>query len=324
MVEEMAMEIEYVKNLNADLNAILASMYDEIVVVNAKGDVLRYNEHFITDPWGSVLKVGDNLFEIENQDYFSPTVARLVLEKKEKVSIIQESNAGKNILATGNPVFDKEGHIHRIVIAFRDITETTQLKSELQETKALNKRFQEELKILKRREKIIYCSSEMEQVMTKVYKLGEFHSSVLIMGESGVGKELIAQSIHRNGLRAQQPFLSINCGAIPAELLESELFGYAKGAFTGAHTKGKLGYFQQADQGVLLLDEIGEMSTDLQVKLLRVLQEGQVTPVGSAKPIAIDVQIIAATNKNLEKMVEEGTFRSSSTVARQTKSRRWA
>ncbi|QQK75771.1 sigma 54-interacting transcriptional regulator [Salicibibacter cibarius] len=309
MVEEMAMEIEYVKNLNADLNAILASMYDEIVVVNAEGDVLRYNEHFITNAGGSVLKVGDNLFAIENQHYFSPSVAHLVLEKKEKISIIQETSAEKNILTTGNPVFDEEGHIHRIVIAFRDITETTQLKSELQETKALNKRFKEELEILKRRDKIIYCSSEMEQVMAKVYKLGEFHSSVLIMGESGVGKELIAQSIHRNGLRAQQPFLSINCGAIPGELLESELFGYAKGAFTGAHTKGKLGYFQQADQGVLLLDEIGEMSADLQVKLLRVLQEGQVTPVGSAKPIAIDVQIIAATNKNLEKMVEEGTFR---------------
>ncbi|CDQ38565.1 MULTISPECIES: sigma 54-interacting transcriptional regulator [Virgibacillus] len=314
-VEEMAMEIAYVKNLNADLNAILSSMYDEILVVNDKGDILRFNDNFISGLWNEEFKnlVGQNLFELEDQGYFNPTILRLVLDKHEKVSIVQETEQGKNILAVGNPVFDEAGHIHRIVIALRDITETTKLKTELNETKELTKRYEKELQNLRNLEnannKVIYCSTAMDNVMTKVKKLGEFHSTVLILGESGVGKEVIAQSIHKNGLRQNKPFLSVNCGAIPENLLESELFGYIKGAFTGAINQGKIGYFQQADQGILVLDEIGEISQQLQVKLLRVLQEGEIFPVGSSKPIPIDVQIIASTNKDLEKMVREGTFR---------------
>ncbi|WP_240375917.1 sigma 54-interacting transcriptional regulator [Bacillus piscicola] len=314
-VEEMAMEIEYVKNLNADLNAILSSMYDEILVVNDKGDILRFNDNFVSGLWNRNMKnlVGQNLFELEDKGYFNPTILRLVLDKREKVSIVQETEEGKNILAVGNPVLDEEGHIHRIVIALRDITETTKLKSELNETKELTKRYKKELENLRNLEhtsnEVVYCSTAMEQVMIKVKKLAEFHSTVLILGESGVGKEVIAQAIHKHGLRSSKPFLSINCGAIPENLLESELFGYTKGAFTGADNQGKIGYFQQADQGILVLDEIGEISQQLQVKLLRVLQEGEIVPVGSSKPVPVDVQIIASTNKDLEKMVREGTFR---------------
>ncbi|SFE86876.1 sigma 54-interacting transcriptional regulator [Alteribacillus iranensis] len=314
-VEEMAMEIEYVKNLNADLNAILSSMYDEIIVVNDKGEILRYNDNFIAGVKNDNVKnlVGHNLFELEDHGFFNPSIMRLVLERREKVSIVQETEHGKNILAVGNPVFDENDNIHRIVIALRDITETTKLKSELNETRKLTKRYKEELESLRNLEhsskEIVYCSPAMEQVMAKVKKLAEFHSTVLILGESGVGKELIAQSIHKHGLRADKPFLSINCGAIPENLLESELFGYTKGAFTGADTQGKKGYFQQADGGVLVLDEIGEISQQLQIKLLRVLQEGEVLPVGSSVPAPVDVQIIASTNKDLEKMVREGTFR---------------
>ncbi|WP_343750414.1 sigma-54 interaction domain-containing protein, partial [Lentibacillus halophilus] len=191
--------------------------------------------------------------------------------------------------------------------------ETTQLKSELDETKKLTHRYKQELERLRNLESmnhdVIYCSAAMEQVMLKVNKLAEFHSTVLITGESGVGKEVITRTIHKYGRRANKPFLSINCGAIPEDLLESELFGYVKGAFTGAHNQGKKGYFQQAHQGVLVLDEIGEVSQNLQVKLLRVLQEGEIIPVGSSQPVSVDVQIIATTNKDLDKMVREGRFR---------------
>ncbi len=152
-------------------------------------------------------------------------------------------------MAVGNPVFDENGNIHRIVIASRDITETTKLKAELQETRKLTKEYKEELEIIKSRsqitKQIIYCSPKMERVMHKIEKLSEFHSTVMVLGESGVGKELIARAIHKYGQRANAPFLALNCGAIPEELLESELFGYVKGAFTGANQQGKSGFLKK-------------------------------------------------------------------------------
>lgn len=315
MVEDMAMEIEHIKNLNKDLNAILSTIYDEILVVNHKGELLRYSETFLSDFWGVELKelTGKNLLELEGEGLFTPSVTRLVLEQKKKVSIVQETKRNKRILAVGNPIFDENGNIDRIIIASRDITETTKLKSELREVKKQSDQYKQELERIKSKDRffnrLIYCSPKMEQIMEHVTKISHFSSTVLITGESGVGKELIAQAIHQSGSRANQPFLKLNCGAIPENLLESELFGYSKGSFTGADKNGKEGYFQKADQGILFLDEIGEMPVSLQVKLLRVLQEQEVVPIGSTTPIPINVQIVAATNKKLEKMVQEGTFR---------------
>ncbi|WP_367949339.1 sigma 54-interacting transcriptional regulator [Bacillus sp. FJAT-29790] len=315
MVEEMAMEIEHIKNLNQDLNAILSTIYDEILVVNCKGELIRYSDSFISDFWGVELKdlIGKSLLDLENKGLFSPSVTRLVLEQKKKVSIVQETKGGKKILAVGNPVFNEKGKIERIIIASRDITETTKLKTELRAIKRISDQYKQELDTFKNKDqffkKLIYCSPKMEQIMEHVNKVSNFSSTVLIDGESGVGKEVIAQAIHQMGNRANQPFLKLNCGAIPENLLESELFGYSKGSFTGADKNGKEGYFQKADKGILFLDEIGEMPMSLQVKLLRVLQEQEVVPIGSTTPIQINVQIVAATNKKLERMVEQGTFR---------------
>ncbi|WP_088292752.1 sigma 54-interacting transcriptional regulator [Bacillus mycoides] len=315
MVEDMAMEIEYIKDLNKDLHAILSSIYDEILVVNHKGELIRYSETVINDFWGSSLKdlLGKNLLELENKGLFSPSVTRLVLEKQKKVSVVQETKSGRKILAVGNPVFNENGELHRIIIASRDITEATRLKTELHEIKKISEQYKKELDDFKNKDrflkKLIYCSPKMEQIINQAKKIADFSSNVLISGESGVGKEVIAQAIHQLGNRSSKPFLKLNCGAIPETLLESELFGYTKGAFTGADKNGKEGYFKQADQGILFLDEIGEMPLHLQVKLLRVLQEQEVIPIGSTIPTKINVQIIAATNKSLEKMVESGTFR---------------
>ncbi|MGG1789045.1 sigma 54-interacting transcriptional regulator [Bacillus mycoides] len=315
MVEDMAMEIEYIKDLNKDLHAILSSIYDEILVVNHKGELIRYSETVINDFWGSNLKdlLGKNLLDLEKKGLFSPSVTRLVLEKQKKVSVVQETKSGRKILAVGNPVFNENGELHRIIIASRDITEATRLKTELHEIKKISEQYKKELDDFKNKDrflkKLIYCSPKMEQIINQAKKIADFSSNVLISGESGVGKEVIAQAIHQLGNRSSKPFLKLNCGAIPETLLESELFGYTKGAFTGADKNGKEGYFKRADQGVLFLDEIGEMPLHLQVKLLRVLQEQEVIPIGSTTPMKINVQIIAATNKSLEKMVESGTFR---------------
>ncbi|MEH7074890.1 sigma 54-interacting transcriptional regulator [Neobacillus drentensis] len=315
MVEEMAMEIEYIKDLNKDLHAILSSIYDEILVVNNKGELIRFSENIIQDFWKVDLNelIGKNILELEDQGLFTPSVTRLVLEKRKKVSVVQETKAGRKILAVGNPVFNEKNELDRIIIASRDITETTRLKSELQEIKKISEQYKKELDDFKSKDrflkKLIYCSPKMEKIINQAKKIADFSSTVLLYGESGVGKEVIAQAIHQLGRRQVKPFLKLNCGAIPENLLESELFGYAKGAFTGADKNGKDGYFKQADGGILFLDEIGEMPIHLQVKLLRVLQEQEVIPIGSTTPFKVNVQIIAATNKKLEKMVEEGTFR---------------
>jgi two-component system NtrC family response regulator len=155
---------------------------------------------------------------------------------------------------------------------------------------------------------IIGKSASLQNVFRIVEKIADTNASVLIQGESGTGKELIAKAIHFNSRRAGKPFLAVNCGALPENLLESELFGHTKGSFTGA-TADKKGLFRSADGGTLFLDEIGEMPQPLQVKLLRALQEHEVTPVGSASAIKFDARIIAATNKNLEKEVSENNFR---------------
>jgi len=158
-------------------------------------------------------------------------------------------------------------------------------------------------------ENIIGISDSIKKVLSMVRKVADTNSTVLLTGESGTGKELVARAIHYLSPRSRQPLIPINCSAIPSELLESELFGHVKGAFTGAHT-ARAGKFEAAHNSTIFLDEIGEMSHNLQAKLLRVLQEKSVTPIGGNKPIPVDTRIIAATNKDLEEEVAEGRFRS--------------
>lgn len=156
---------------------------------------------------------------------------------------------------------------------------------------------------------IIGISPQMREVKEYAYKVSQSKSTILIQGESGTGKEEFARAIHKASLRREKPFVTVNCGAIPEHLLESELFGYEKGAFTGANRKGKPGKFELAHEGTIFLDEIGEMPSLLQVKLLRVLQEREIEHLGGTAPIPVDVRVIAATNKDLQEMVKKGTFR---------------
>ncbi|MCX6179399.1 MAG: sigma-54 dependent transcriptional regulator [Chlorobiales bacterium] len=171
-----------------------------------------------------------------------------------------------------------------------------------------NKRLKDELTDKVDFRSIVGSSPEMEKVFDMVRKVADTEASVLITGESGTGKELIARSIHANSSRRDGPFVAINCSAIPRDLLESELFGHTKGAFTGA-IKEKNGKFQLADGGTIFLDEVGELLLELQPKLLRVLQEKEVEPLGGIKPQKLDVRVISATNLNIDKAISDGTFR---------------
>jgi two-component system response regulator AtoC len=157
-------------------------------------------------------------------------------------------------------------------------------------------------------EDFIGSSSKMRTVFQIIHRVGMVNTSVLIRGENGTGKELVARAVHFNSPRKEKPFVAVNCGAVPENLIESEFFGHEKGAFTGAEQR-HIGRFQYAEGGTLFLDEIGDVSPAMQVKLLRVLQEKKFTPIGSNREIRCDVRIIAATNRNLEQMIERGQFR---------------
>lgn len=304
------------RDLTTDLEAIVDSIYDEILVVDGKGNILRVSNRSTHDLWGvnPATLIGANILELEEKGWFKPSVTRKVLAERKKISIIQENRLGRKILAVGNPIFNRNKQLERIVIASRDITEVTKLERELRQARQLTEKYRKEIDTLRRHHQagekaIIYQSKRMKELMAEVERVARVESTVTIYGESGVGKELIAHAIHHFSPRADQPFVKINCGSIPENLLESELFGYEKGAFTGALDKGKKGLFELADNGTLFLDEVAELPLNLQVKLLRAIQEREIMKVGGARPIPVNVRIIAATNKNLEEMVWKGTFR---------------
>jgi two-component system nitrogen regulation response regulator NtrX len=186
----------------------------------------------------------------------------------------------------------------RVLVSLRNALDQRQLKDE-------NRSLRKAVEV---KHQMIGESAVLKQVMAAVGRAAPTNATVLIQGESGVGKELVARTIHRNSLRSRERFVQVNCAAIPEELIESELFGHERGSFTGA-TEKQVGKFEQADRGTIFLDEVGDMSAKTQAKVLRVLQEGEVERLGSARTIKVDVRVIAATNKNLEEEIEKGRFR---------------
>jgi two-component system, NtrC family, nitrogen regulation response regulator NtrX len=193
---------------------------------------------------------------------------------------------------------DKPPDTDRLLVTIQNALERNRITSEVRQLR----------RAVEVKHEMVGESPAIRQVMDSVRRAAPTNATVLIQGESGVGKELVARAIHRNSLRSRERFVQVNCAAIPEELIESELFGHEKGSFTGA-TEKQIGKFEQADRGTIFLDEVGDMSLKTQAKVLRVLQEGEVERVGSARTIRVDVRVIAATNKDLEKEIEKGTFR---------------
>ena len=194
--------------------------------------------------------------------------------------------------------FDKPLSTERVIVTLRNVLKQSELVAENRDLKvAMESKYE-----------IVGQSPALRGVLESVQRAAPTNATVLLLGESGVGKELVARTIHRNSPRAGQRFVQVNCAAIPEELIESELFGHEKGSFTGA-TEKQVGKFEQADRGTIFLDEVGDMSQKTQAKVLRVLQEQEVERLGSARTIKVDVRVIAATNKNLEEAIERGEFR---------------
>ncbi len=291
-----------------ELIAVLDSIKDAIFIDDKDGITSWCNK--ACESLYNISKknvVGISAHELERQGIFSPSVTVRVLEEKKEVSLIHENKAGKHLLTTGIPVFNEEGDIWQIITTSKDITELNHLQKELE-------RVQRRLNNLNPPhkygdEEIVAVSQSMYNVLLLAKRLADVDSTVLITGESGVGKGLIARYLHKNGHRKDKPMVTVNCGAIPENLMESELFGYERGAFTGSRVEGKIGLFEEAEGGTIFLDEISELPLNLQVKLLQVIQEREYKKVGGVKGIPTDVRVISATNQELRNLVEQGHFR---------------
>ncbi|MDR0357427.1 MAG: sigma 54-interacting transcriptional regulator [Clostridiales Family XIII bacterium] len=292
----------------SDLYGVLDKVDDAIFIDDANGNALWLNracEDLYKISRDEVI--GTNIAQLEREGVFTPSVARLVIESGKQADVVHQNRDGKRILSTGTPIFDEEGRLSLIISTSRDITELINLQNELEFVQNTLSGLQDEGRFVA--DDFVAQSPEMREVLRLTGRLAEIDSTVLISGESGVGKGVIAELLHRNGPRKNGPFVKINCGAIPENLIESELFGYEGGAFTGSGRQGKAGLFETADKGSVFLDEISELPVKLQVKLLQAIQDRAISRVGGVEPIPIDVRIISATNRNLFSLVREGQFR---------------
>lgn len=312
----LATELEKTEQVMQELQEIIEGSFDGILVTDGEANVLLVNQSYVrnTDIQKEEL-IGHNMKELINPVWMKNSVALLAIEQRQPVSLHHTTKHGKNIMVTGTPIFDKENNIKKVVINSRDISEIYELREELTRAKEMERIYFEQIsdddeQILDKSSSIVVVDAKMKEIFSVAKKISSFNTTVLLSGESGVGKEMVARYIHNeNALKKDMPFVAVNCGAIPENLLESELFGYVEGAFTGAAKGGKAGLFEAANGGTLFLDEIGEMSINLQVKLLRALETHTITRLGASAVIPVDIRVIAATNKNLIKEVEASSFR---------------
>lgn len=279
----------------------------EIFVTDGEGKVLFANleaVNVIGKPIHEI--VGRYVSELEDEGFFRPSVTTEVLKQKKQVDIIQTVKDGKRVLCTGTPVFDEDHNKIRMVISTtRDIKAFNQLYEKMEQQS-------EELSHLRDIffEETGFITGNTEGgIKERLLKLARLDVPVLLTGETGVGKGVAAKVIHGAGKGREKAMVKINCGIIPENLIESELFGYETGAFTGAERGGKKGKVEMAEGGTLFLDEIGELPLSVQVKLLDLIQDGTFTRVGGTEERKVNTRIIAATNRNLEKMCREGLFR---------------
>ena len=298
-----------------DFQEILEASFDGIMVTDGEGKCLFANSSYTRNTGIKQEEIiGHNVRELLNPIWMKSSIALEVLEKKEAVTMEHDTKNGNHILVTGTPIFDDDGIIVKVVVNTRDLSEINHLKLKLGEAQAMERIYLKSMGINKElvniNDETVVVNNRMRDIYEVAKRVSTYNTTVLITGESGTGKELVARYIHHEDtVRREKPFVVINCGAIPENLLESELFGYTEGSFTGALKGGKKGLFEQANGGVLFLDEIGEMNLALQVKLLRVLESRSIMKIGHHEETPIDVRIIAATNRDLEKEVREGRFR---------------
>ena len=303
------------QKIYTNLIKILNLLHDGIYISDSTGMTLLVNEPYerLTGIPAATL-IGKSVLELKSSGVFSSIVNPEVVRTAETVTLVQEVN-GRKVVLHGHPVFDEAGKVDLVVTFVRDITVFSRLKEEIASQKSMVDYYQRQVSTLNPEavfldDGMVAASSASRKILESLENISPTDVTILILGETGVGKDVVAKRIHRQSLRANARFLKIDCSAIPESLVESELFGYVSGAFSGADSKGKQGFFEKASGGTLFLDEVGELSLAMQTKLLRAIHDQEVIRVGSTKVTKIDVRIIAATNRDLEESVAKGTFRS--------------
>ena len=294
---------------------LLESSYDGIWITDHVGKILfanPANAKLLGVPRSELENKTTQ--ELQDEGVFQTSAILEALQTRQQVSkVCNNPRTCLTVLATATPVFNEAGDIQYIFNNVRDITALNEMRESLQDKDEIIRQQNSQLETMKLRlgvGTIVANSKAFTQVVELARRAATFDgATVLILGESGTGKEVISELIVNTSPRKDKPYLQINCGAIPENLIESELFGYEKGAFTGADAKGRKGLFEAANGGTVFLDEIGDLPLHMQVKLLRVLQQKRIVRVGGTETVNLDVRIIAATNKDLKQMVKEGRFR---------------
>ena len=304
------------RTIETYFDSILDVLSDGIYVSDRDGNTLKVNtmyEKLIGLKREDL--VGRKVQDLVKEGVFDLVLNPQIVKTGQPATSVQTTKKGQKLILNGHPIFDEEGKVALVVTFVRDVTVMSQLRDQIAAQNKLLEQLRTNVQYIN--EESIqkfplngFKSREMVHLTKLIEKIAATDAAVLVLGETGVGKEFFARSIHRASPRGDKTFFKVDCTTIPENLIESELFGYAAGAFSGANVKGKPGLFEMADHGTLFLDEIGELPLAMQVKLLRVLQDQEILPVGSTRVRKVDVRIIAATNSDLEKNVEEGRFRS--------------
>lgn len=296
------------------LDAIIESSYDGIYITDGDANTIMINRSYeIISGLKKEEVLGKNMRDLVAEGVISSSGTLLAMKLRDSVTLEQEFKTGKRAIITSTPTFDEKDHIVMVVTNVRDMTEIYDLKRQLVENEELAQKYHSEIEIIRRQiigsGDIVAKDAKTLDMLRMVNKVAQLDTTVMLLGETGVGKEKIATYIYKQSRRSDERFIKVNCGAIPENLIESELFGYEPGSFTGASKEGKMGLFEVADKGTIFLDEVGELPLDMQVKLLRVLQEQEVERIGAKEPVRIDVRVLAATNRNLEEMIAQKRFR---------------
>lgn len=286
---------------------------DAICVTNREGIVTLVNKrHAELTGIAREKMMGSRIQDMVQNGIFDVVLNPRIVETGQKVSSVQNLYNGRTLLLDGHPVKDATGKVAYVVTVIRDITALTELREEITAQRELLETFQNlssEGASGNQYPRVVQ-SPVMQRLYAEASAIAETDATVLLLGETGVGKDVVARHIHRNSLRADAPFIKVDCGSIPENLIETELFGYVPGSFSGASKHGKAGLVEAASSGTLFLDEIGELPMTMQSRLLRVLQDWEVLRVGATVPKKVDVRVVAATNKELEREVGKGMFRS--------------
>ncbi|MDR3176408.1 MAG: sigma 54-interacting transcriptional regulator [Desulfovibrio sp.] len=311
---EMPMPQPCSVKLKDNVDAILDLMEDGIYLSDRSGLTLRVNKAYqqiIGRPRGELE--GKTVQYLQKQGVFNRILNPVIVKTRKPASVVQEMGMEKkNVLLRGFPILDEKGEVCLVVTFARDITSITQLREQIAEQSRVIEQHERRMsRILGSAGPVegVFRSAAIRDVLQTLERVAKTDVTVLLLGETGVGKDVLARMMHAQSPRRHKMFLKVDCCSIAENLIESELFGYVRGAFSGASSQGREGYFEMADGGTVFLDEVGEISLAMQAKLLRVLQDKEFMKLGSSRPQQVDVRIIAATNRDLDACVAEGRFR---------------